>query len=381
MITFIAYFLFLRELNMLKRGFTLIELLIYISIVSILIVSLSSIFIVINKGAATNGARSVVDSNLRFALNKIEHDIRSASDILVPSSAGDSSASLVLIIDGITTTYRSLGGKLQHQINTSTIDSITDDNVKVNTTDQPLTFTRLENVNPVFPSSTYPSILVRMNLRYDSTNPDWQYNETKKIAVTSRQPFAIQTWPNYLGCFVDDATRALPSELYSANATVESCTAAAQAAGFTYAGVQFGGECWAGNTLGFAQVSESECATPCTADPTEICGDDWRNSIYQIQPIPLPPPPESTYLGCFVDDATRALPNALAAGGSTIESCTAAAYAAGFTYAGLQWGGECWAGDTLGFAHVSDGECTMVCTANPSQICGDNWRNSIYQIN
>jgi parallel beta-helix repeat protein len=102
------------------------------------------------------------------------------------------------------------------------------------------------------------------------------------------------TSSNYVGCFTDDANRALPVELASSGATVESCTAAAKAAGLTYAGLQYGGWCFGGNTLGYVQVSESECDMPCTADSSQICGGSWRNSIYSTgtssQPTPTPTP-------------------------------------------------------------------------------------------
>jgi hypothetical protein len=45
---------------------------------------------------------------------------------------------------------------------------------------------------------------------------------------------------NYVGCFKDDEARALPVQLMSQSATVASCTAAAKAAGYAYAGLQYG---------------------------------------------------------------------------------------------------------------------------------------------
>jgi hypothetical protein len=63
-------------------------------------------------------------------------------------------------------------------------------------------------------------------------------------------------------------------------ATVESCIAAAQAQGLAYAGVQYGGWCFGGNTLGFVQVADSSCNMACTANSTETCGGVWLNSIY-----------------------------------------------------------------------------------------------------
>jgi glucuronoarabinoxylan endo-1,4-beta-xylanase len=270
----------------------------------------------------------------------------------------------------------------------------------------------------------------------------------------------------YVGCYTDSSTRALPTQLATSGATVESCVAAAQAKGLAYAGVQYGGECWAGNTLGYTLVGDADCNMKCTANASEICGGSWRASIYATSAsTPTPPPPspsvsvsvtpasasvpaggtnqftctvtgssntscvwtvkegaagggvsstgsytapstagtyhvvatsqaDSTksasavvtvtapvsggYVGCYTDSTTRALPTQLASSGATVESCVAAAQAKGLAYASLQYGGECWAGNTLGYTLVGDGECNMTCTANESEVCGGLWRASVY---
>jgi hypothetical protein len=87
--------------------------------------------------------------------------------------------------------------------------------------------------------------------------------------------------------------------------------------------------------------------------------------------------PPAQYLGCWTDDENRALPVDLGPG-HTIESCVAAAQGAGLPYAGLQWYGQCFAGGSLGYSQVGDGECNTPCDANQAQMCGGAWRNSIY---
>jgi WSC domain/Ricin-type beta-trefoil lectin domain/Glycosyl hydrolases family 32 N-terminal domain len=86
---------------------------------------------------------------------------------------------------------------------------------------------------------------------------------------------------SYVGCFSDAPTRALPAQLASGGATPDACTSAARADGYRYAGVQYYGECWAGNALGYAPAPDSDCNLPCSADPTKTCGGAWRNSIYE----------------------------------------------------------------------------------------------------
>lgn len=101
-------------------------------------------------------------------------------------------------------------------------------------------------------------------------------------ALDDSEGAAAPSAPVYLGCYTDDSSRALPTNLMSSGATVESCTAAARAAGLRYAGLQSYGYCFAGNTLGYVQVSEAECTTPCSANPSQTCGGSWRNSVYDV---------------------------------------------------------------------------------------------------
>jgi GH35 family endo-1,4-beta-xylanase len=94
----------------------------------------------------------------------------------------------------------------------------------------------------------------------------------------------------YVGCYTDTATRALPTRLAASNSTVENCIAAAKGGKFAYAGLQYGGECWAGNKPGFTLVSNAQCNMRCSANTAEICGGSWRNSIYSTTPTPTPTP-------------------------------------------------------------------------------------------
>jgi hypothetical protein len=91
---------------------------------------------------------------------------------------------------------------------------------------------------------------------------------------------SISEAQTYKGCYPDSATRALPNELIPSGATVESCVAAAKA--YAFAGVQYGGECWAGNSPGATTAAETSCNMPCTANTKEKCGGTWFNSVYAV---------------------------------------------------------------------------------------------------
>jgi hypothetical protein len=184
----------------------------------------------------------------------------------------------------------------------------------------------------------------------------------------------------YVGCFTDSEERALPV-WFGEGHTIESCVDTATQNGYAYAGLQYYGHCFAGNGLGYSQVSDGECNTLCNANGSETCGGAWRNSIFTAASTPAPPSPSAgpTYVGCFTDTDERALPAWLGEG-HTVESCTAAAQQEGYVYAGLQYYGHCFAGNSIGYSQVSDGECNTACNANSSEFCGGAWRNSIYAV-
>jgi hypothetical protein len=86
--------------------------------------------------------------------------------------------------------------------------------------------------------------------------------------------------PVYVGCFTDNSTRALPAFLMTTGATVETCIEAARTAGYKFAGLQYGIQCFAGNEVGYQVADDDACNMPCDADRSEICGGAWHNSVY-----------------------------------------------------------------------------------------------------
>jgi hypothetical protein len=90
---------------------------------------------------------------------------------------------------------------------------------------------------------------------------------------------------------------------------------------------------------------------------------------------------DSYRVGCYTDSSRRALPDLLGRSMYPDLCREIAYYSGGYRYVGLQAGGECWAGNTLGHVRVSDAECSMLCTACPTcGRCGGAWRNSVYTV-
>jgi hypothetical protein len=196
----------------------------------------------------------------------------------------------------------------------------------------------------------------------------------------------------YIGCFIDAVSdRDLPYTLSISNTmTPSACAALAKAQGYKFYGIQIASECFAGNSFGrHGSASSSDCSMKCP-DGSQ-CGASVRNSIYAVN-NPLfntnrvlttstPPSEASTgYLGCFIDSATRDLPNNLLISSNIIKlsDCRAQALAQNYTYFGIQMANECRGSNSYGsYGQDVDSACVVNCVEGMS--CGGPWRNSVYK--
>lgn len=161
----------------LVSGFSLLELLIYISILSILVVAISSTFISLSKGRGQSNAKSEVNNAIRFATELIRQDLKNASSVSIPA-VGTPNKSLVLVRDGNTITYDIAGGYL-----TRNGVNVNNSNVLVDATKNANAFTRAENPNIGF-NTTNLSILVNIIFDYNSTSSDWIYSTNLRTTVS-----------------------------------------------------------------------------------------------------------------------------------------------------------------------------------------------------
>jgi type II secretory pathway pseudopilin PulG len=77
-----------------EKGFSLLELLIYMALLAMILPVIAVIFLSVNSGRVRNEVRSAVNSNLRFAVEKIADDLRAATSVTTPASGGASSTAL-----------------------------------------------------------------------------------------------------------------------------------------------------------------------------------------------------------------------------------------------------------------------------------------------
>src|ERR1041384_1093664 len=110
------------------------------------------------------------------------------------------------------------------------------------------------------------------------------YNSTTIMSAPSgpTQPANVGTW-TLVGCQTEStAGRALAAKSYAADTmTLQSCTAFC--AGYAFAGVEYGRECYCGNGFGDGSVgaSASQCSMRCAGDAGTLCGGPSRLSVYK----------------------------------------------------------------------------------------------------
>lgn len=170
--------------NFSQKGFSLFELLVYIAVLSVVSLTIVGIFIYITKGRGQSESKSEVNSNLRFAVEKITQDLRYASSVATPATASASSTTLVFDSGGSTITYCVAEGALRRQIGGSCDQNSATITSEAVTISGPV-FTRFENTNAVL-GKTVVSIKINLTASYNSTSPDWDYTETKTTTMSLR---------------------------------------------------------------------------------------------------------------------------------------------------------------------------------------------------
>jgi type II secretory pathway pseudopilin PulG len=165
-------------------AFTLIELLIYIAVLSIMTVMVADSFIILNKGKGGVEAKSELNSNIRFVLEKIKRDVASASSLTTPNTTAATSSSLSLVVGTSTVQYLVMSGRVTRQVDAQPTESISSDKVKITN----LTFGRTENTNAVLGKKLI-SVEINISGAYNSTSPDWQYSQDEHTSADLKSAF------------------------------------------------------------------------------------------------------------------------------------------------------------------------------------------------
>ncbi|KAF8556655.1 DUF1929-domain-containing protein [Imleria badia] len=213
--------------------------------------------------------------------------------------------------------------------------------------------------------------------------------------VTSGLP---GTW-KYAACYVDNANgRVLGNEYDNSTTTVESCIAHCSASSFTLAAIEYSTQCFCGNELvnGAVQAPDSDCNMACGGNSAEACGGPNRVSVYtstgSVTALPVPTIQETnlpgswSYKGCLAEpgNGQRVFPYELDwTTNNTVDACLNQCAAFGFPVAGLEYGEQCFCGDTSdittnGGTYVADSQCNIACSGDPIHLCGAGNRLTTY---
>ena len=87
------------------KGFTLVELLIYMGLLTILMAILTRIFTGIIDVQLSSEATGAVEEDGRYIYSRLTYDVGRAASILTPSSLGDQTNTLTILIGDVAHTY------------------------------------------------------------------------------------------------------------------------------------------------------------------------------------------------------------------------------------------------------------------------------------
>ncbi|KAK3390723.1 WSC domain-containing protein [Podospora didyma] len=237
------------------------------------------------------------------------------------------------------------------------------------------------NVNP--PSGATPAYSGKTGF-----NPGAQTDIFVGDEANTPPPAVYPKGNKYLGCYTDSGSprvlAVMPQigESLTPQICVQSCTKMA----YKYAGLEDGHECWCGLTAPALslKVAESQCSKQCTGS-VQTCGAGGFIEVYSTgvtAPLPpvTPPPASWTAAGCYYDPVTpRALPvQKDVASPVTVASCVAAC--SGYAYAGVEYGHECYCGNTMaGVQQAPDTDCNIPCPGDSTVMCGSGGRINVYK--
>lgn len=186
----------------------------------------------------------------------------------------------------------------------------------------------------------------------------------------------------HLGCYVDNSQGS--RELNSASTTSPSMTAqvcAAFCSRYQFFGIEYGQECYCGDTNAAPAAPSADCSFPCPGDASETCGAGNRLDVYKNEAYAPAGPAAlqgSSYVGCFVDGGPRVLPSSsIASDDMTAAKCQA--NCAGFEYFGVEYGRECYCGNDAPTQTAPETDCSFPCAGSDAEFCGAGNRLNVYK--
>ncbi|OCF33259.1 hypothetical protein I316_05000 [Kwoniella heveanensis BCC8398] len=113
-----------------------------------------------------------------------------------------------------------------------------------------------------------------------------EHGLTKPPPLPEKRDLALPAGWTYFGCVTESQDERLLNgfAFSSESLTPLLCVTQCTKLGYTFAGTEYGDECYCGDAFagsGGGRADDSTCARPCGGDSSETCGDAWYLSLYQ----------------------------------------------------------------------------------------------------
>ncbi len=242
-----------------------------------------------------------------------------------------------------------------------------------------------------------------------STKPATSSSSTKPVSTSTSSSTAAATQSpsaagyTYVGCKLDNSTRALSGARYGDSAmTVAKCAAHCGTAGGQYMALEAGNQCFCANQLTFdSSIDASRCGTKCGGDSSSTCGGSWALSLWRksgaspaassssirasTSSSTAPAATSSatiagyTYVGCKLDNSARMLSGPMFGDSAmTVALCATKCGSSG--YLGLEAGNQCFCGSQPSFDTTIDASrCNAKCGGDASKTCGGSWALALWK--
>jgi len=204
------------------------------------------------------------------------------------------------------------------------------------------------------------------------------------VARTSLTPAvptgAVAGGYSYINAYTDNANgvRVLANQQQLLSTTVETCVKACTQAGYGYAGVEYGSECWCDSSI-HGNPTTASPSMACQGNGAEYCGGPNVIQVYQGTPSPTYLTAPVTNGQCVTDNSNGArLLTGAVFNNVTMTPAVCKTDCIGFTYYGVEYGRECYCGNSFPSGIPVSTACTITCAGDSTQICGGGNALNIY---
>ncbi|KIR79550.1 transmembrane receptor [Cryptococcus gattii E566] len=199
----------------------------------------------------------------------------------------------------------------------------------------------------------------------------------------------------YVGCYnnpSDVSTGLLGASTYnfqSNSMTTETCISACAQKGTNWALTTSQRWCYCGNDWNYgsgAITSSAQCTVPCTGNSSEICGDYYRSSVYNITSALVGNSSAAHlagYQGCYQDTGSRLgmTSNSWTSSTMTQSQCINGCSELGYSYAGIFGGNQCYCGKpNSNLVSLPASQCQSACAGRSNTTCGGSAAMDLYTV-